>query len=123
MSPNNVVMLYCKHCGWKGTYENLKPLGSVGRLHCPDCYSEYGTYDGVPAPDQVKQGHDSQFFRRKSSQQVPIQLTADAEWITVRVWIDGEWIPVIGAKNTTCSGGTVDLTAYALETVEAEKHG
>jgi hypothetical protein len=44
--------LTCNHCGWTGTRWQLERIGSVGRLHCPACQSEYGTMTGVPAPGQ-----------------------------------------------------------------------
>ena len=44
--------LHCRNCKWEGTYDQLQPLGSIGRLHCPKCSAEYGCIDGVPATDQ-----------------------------------------------------------------------
>lgn len=44
--------LHCNHCGWTGVRKELLSLGSLGRLHCPACRSDYGYMDGVPAPGQ-----------------------------------------------------------------------
>lgn len=55
--------LKCLYCGWEGVLEDLVPLGSVARLHCPSCNSEAGTKDGVPMPGCPNEAMDSQFFR------------------------------------------------------------
>lgn len=56
--------LKCLYCGWRGTREDLVPLGSVARLYCPRCHSEAGAKDGVPMPGCPNEVMDSQFFRK-----------------------------------------------------------
>lgn len=49
------VPVKCNYCGWKGTKAQLLVLGSMGRIHCPECRADYGYADGVmPVEDTAR---------------------------------------------------------------------
>jgi hypothetical protein len=69
------MSLHCNHCGWAGETSDLKALGGIARLHCPECHAEYGTRDGVPIPGQQNNALDAGFFRRMKQGDEAEELT------------------------------------------------